>query len=211
MNLFEKECKNTFLVRDTKFGFGKKNSYLFRDDKYIQFDYACGDDCTRLIVDTEPLELCGHNVFKSYVTWYKKSEKVRILNGMQYDDDRKYYYILLELDPKLIFNDEKYYMFFMSELLKHDRVFKYIDNSFDETAKFKIGLYVGGVSLKDNVYSKVFYEDIGLACHNLDDMVILRHKYMHGDDCNSEDIHLDVTAIADQLIEFIDNEKSKIK
>ena len=206
MRLFNAE--NTFLSPDTKFGIGRKNSYLFRDEKYVQFDFVNNEDCTRLIVDSEPLEICGHNLFRSYVTWYNKKDKVHILDCNKFDDDRNYYQILVEIDNKRIFVDRKYYNYLMNVLLNKERIFRYISNSFDENARIKSGMYVGGILVDNNNYSKIFYEDIGSICHNLDDMIVLRHKYMYGNDLEGNDIHLDVRHMADQLIEFIQNKEN---
>lgn len=125
-------------------------------------------DTTRLIVDGQPLNVEGHQVYNCAVSWYghsdcrildKETGKFESLRALDYRG------ILAEIDLDLLLNDPNYCNMVMKGLLDEQRVIRYLENGLNETTNEPSGNYIGGVRKTEKGYGKFFSQIVGQVSH----------------------------------------------
>ena len=153
-------------------------TYAANEDNTLQVDFydKVYDmkkfyDTTRLIINRQPQIIDGMEVYNCKVSWYGSNDcylynpnvgKYINANAENYSD------IQTQIDMTLFNTDEEYRVHFMKELLEKKRVNDYLENGLLDNPKQPSGIYIGGLTKKNNEYVHYFYADIGIKSHNSD-------------------------------------------
>lgn len=136
-------------------------------------------DTTRLIVNKQPLNIGGHQVYNCAVSWYGSND-CQILDEKtgKFDSLRAQEYrgVLAEIDLELLQSDPNYCNMVMKGLLDKQRVARYLESGLQETPEQPCGKYIGGVIQTEKGYAKFFSTIVGQASHNSDLMVNKRQQ-----------------------------------
>lgn len=137
-------------------------------------------DTTRLIVDRQPLDIEGHQVYDCVVSWYGHYD-CRMLDEEtgQFDSigAREYRDVLAEIDIELLKTDPNYCNKVMTDLLDKQRVEKYLESGMQEEPEHPCGKYIGGIRQTEKGYGKFFSIVVGIASHNSELMVNRRQEH----------------------------------
>lgn len=136
-------------------------------------------DTTRLIVDRNPLDMEGREVYNCAVSWYGNSDcRVQDPKTGKFDSPRAQIYkgVLVEIDLQLLQSDPNYCNSVMTKLLEQKRVERYLEMGLEENPEYPCGKYVGGINKTENGYEKIFSVAVGQASHNSALMVKRRQE-----------------------------------
>lgn len=169
----------------TQLPFDVKYNQFSNGNLQIEFydkdsDFKKFYDTTRLIIDRQPLNIEGHQVYNCAVSWYGQND-CQMLNERTGEFDslnaQDYRGVLLEIDLELLQTDPNYCNIVMNGLLDKQRVERYLESGLQETPEQPCGKYIGGVIQTDIGYGKFFSTVVGMASHNSDLMINRRQEY----------------------------------
>ncbi len=149
--------------------------YRIRKDNTVELGYQSDTgkdyDSTRLIIEPYEKVIKNQTIYKCKISWFNSDDSVKFpkdKNGRSKYDEKNSSNIMVQFDLEKLITDKKYYKFFMENLLKKDRVLKYLEYGMQEEPKIKCGDYVGYIDYnKEGKLKRYFDEEIGEACHNL--------------------------------------------
>lgn len=125
---------------------------------------------TLLVIDSNAMIIEDKKVFKCVVkyfnfkgwTWKLDKEILDQINDIHAHN------ILVQFDIQKLLTDQKYYRYFMEELLDETRVMKYLQAGLEEEPKQKCGDYIGYIDYNEKgKLDKYFDVELGKQCHNL--------------------------------------------
>lgn len=181
----------TFLkiLKTTDF-YTRKNYFRMRSNNQIELGHYSDKNKAKpdtiLFIDTNPIIIDGEKVFRCNVNYYNIFEDTLMLRTdgtIDFEEMHKRganntYDILVQIDINRLFKDEKYYNFFMEELLKENRVIKYLEAGLQEKPARKCGNYIGYIEYdKQGNLNKYFDIELGKKCHNLKENIEKRRIY----------------------------------
>ena len=143
-------------------------------------------DSTRLIVRKDPTILpSGEMVYDAQVSWYGENDAVMFdENGKDMGRRNQMTAIKLGIDmEKLLSEDKMYHIALMRDLLKQDRVRKYIEQGMQDNPAQPCGNYIGQIALKRDeqtdkmYYRKRFMVSIGKEIHYSPEQVAAREQH----------------------------------
>lgn len=126
-------------------------------------------DITKLIVDRQPLNIKGRQVYNCAVSWYRRDACIMF--------DEKLTEVLAEIVLELLQSDPNYCYSIMKNLLNKQRVEIYLERGLQETPFISCGKYIGGIKSPEKGYNKFFCIDVGLASHNSELMINRRQEH----------------------------------
>lgn len=160
-------------IKDNEIGIG--TYYRVRKDNTVELGYQSDTgkdyDSTRLIIEPYEKVIKNQTIYKCKISWFNSGDSVKFpkdKNGNIRYDEKASSNIMVQFDLEKLVTDKKYFKFFMENLLKKDRVLKYLEYGMEEDPKVKCGDYIGYIDYnKDGKLKRYFDEDIGKECHNL--------------------------------------------
>lgn len=164
-------------IPEIKYG-GANGSFTmdFEDDEP---NFAQDYTNTKLVINSKPLTYAGREVYECDVFWYKD-------DGCYCADDNKpmctlinKQHILTEIDLPLARMDQEYAHVIMKDLLKYNRIIKFIEDGLKDAPENPCGNYIGGVKQDETTgeYKEFYSDKVGLAVHNSPSMVSRRMEH----------------------------------
>lgn len=132
--------------------YNNKPAYLFdfTDNNYMHRYPERNYSKTRLIVEKQPKNLEGYQVYTAHVSWYRGDDNENLQTGFSYARDTATE-ITIELDIDALKNNREYQRVLFTELLYQKRVDEHIQAGLENRningKNYTCGNYVGNVHL----------------------------------------------------------------
>ena len=140
--------------------------YRIRKDGSVELQYKNkkGTDynITNLIINPNELLLDNKTYYKCKLSWFNDKKTSNESNKENSAN------IIVQFDLEKLVTVEKYFTFFMEELLNKKRVLKYSNYGMEEHPQIECGDYIGYIDYDEKGNLKKFFDkDIAKECHHL--------------------------------------------
>ena len=174
----------TFLPWDPYGGFCVSTSFSVKKEEngvkiVFTFENEATNTCTKLYVDPVHRTDVGDKnqiTYNCEVCSFNSNETIRYYHGIPFP--AFYREILVDIDPYLITHDKAYFECLMRDVLKKDRIEKYLAEGAKESPSQPCGNYVGGATYyKGNgIPQKGFNPEVGWHVHLMYGEELIRRK-----------------------------------
>ena len=189
--------------------------YSWTKDGKLQIDFKNNQsfgktyDTTRLIFTDNIERLNNKNIEECLVSWYGSDDVVLLDRIGRREIGRRtdYTKVLADIDYRKIQTEQQYCIAVMKNLLKPERVQRYLSKGLEDYPERPSGEYIGGVILRDGEYTNAFDPQAGIEAHYKPEMRMKREKYK----ANKERINREKMARLDERIARDEEEKARLQ